>query len=82
MASIEMAALDGLRRVRRPFAWTILAVGVAGFLLTFPLGILQSYDDDAFWVTLAGFLLLILDGYDKVVEVEFNDEGELTEVDE
>lgn len=65
--------------MRRPFAWTILAVGLSGFLLTFPLGIIAQHGDSEFWVTLAGFLLLILDGYDKVTEVEFDDEGQLIE---
>lgn len=78
---VEKAVLKWLQRVRRPFAWTILLVGITGFLLTFPFGILSSYDEQGFWVTLAGFLLLILDGYDKVIEVEFDDEGNLTEVD-
>ena len=81
MTKVERAVLGVLQRVRRPFAWAVLAVGIVGFLLTFPLGVIQSFDDDAFWVTLAGFLLLILDGYDKVTEVEFDDEGNLTEVD-
>jgi hypothetical protein len=79
---MEMAILTWLRRIRRPFAWAILLVGISGFLLTFPLGVLTSYDEQGFWVTLAGFLLLILDGYDKVTEVEFDDEGNLTEVDD
>lgn len=76
-----MRLLSGLRRVRRPFAWVVLVTGLAGFLLTFPFGVIGHYGDQTFWVTLAGFLILILDGYDKVIEVEFDDEGNL-EVDQ
>lgn len=71
--------LGWLQRVRRPFAWAVLVTGLIGFVLTFPFGIIVSAEDPEFWVTLAGFLLLILDGYDKVVEVEFDDEGNMTE---
>lgn len=78
---MEKAILAGLRRVRRPFSWFVLLVGCVGFLLTFPFGVIRSYSDDSFWITLVGFAVLILDGYDKVVEVEFDDEGNLTEVD-
>lgn len=81
MNRLEAPVLTTLHRVRRPFAWTILITGLTGFLLTFPLGVLSSYGDGEFWVTLAGFALLTLDGYDKVSDVEFDDEGNLTEVD-
>lgn len=74
--------LRGLRGLRRPFAWIVLTTGIVGFLLTFPLGLLASSGDGEFWVTLAGFALLALDGYDKVIEVEFDDEGNLVDEDE
>lgn len=68
-----------LQRVRRPFAWTVLVVGLTGVVLTFPFGVLTAYGEPEFWITLAGFFLLALDGYDKVMEVEFDDEGEPVE---
>lgn len=70
------AVLGALRAVRRPLAWFVLSAGLVGFVLTFPLGIIAKAGDGEFWITLAGFFLLILDGYDKVIEVELDaDDG-------
>lgn len=61
--------LDLLGRFRKPMAYAILGVGVVGMITTFPLGWTIGLDDSAFWVTLAGFFLLTLDGYDKLMDL-------------
>lgn len=69
MREIQKTVLRVFRKTRRPLAWTIMGVGLIGIVLTIPVG-LTAYDSEAFWVTLAGFFLLFLDGHEKVADVE------------
>lgn len=47
-----------------------MLVGIGGIIFTFPMGLTVGFDSEVFWVTLAGFFLLFLDGYDKVADIE------------
>lgn len=59
--------LKGFGKIRRPFAWIILSVGVAGFMATV-FNIIAT--GSAKWATLAGFFLIANDGFSAVQEAE------------
>lgn len=69
-----MRLMDALERYRAPMAWTVFFTGIGGFLATFPFGVTTSIAETDFWVTLAGFFLLTLDGYDKLMDLRDSDQ--------
>lgn len=67
MGRITSAILGGFGKVRRPFAWVCLVLGVVLLVGIFT-DVIQT--GSAKIATVLGALLVFLDGYDKVAEVE------------